>query len=121
MKLEMGPHPNSYTSRWIKKGPYIKITDLCHISISIDKFYQDFIACDVVDIDACHMILGRPWQHDVDATHRSKEKIYVFPWKGKIVSMRPIPPAPRPTKEEEPKFISISNRVKSSVDSKHKK
>ena len=31
--------------------------------------------------------------------------------------MRPIPPPPKPTKEEEPKFISICNRGKSSVDS----
>ena len=52
-----------------KKGPSIKVTNLCHVSISIGKFYQDFVACDVVDMDACHILLGRLWQHDIDATH----------------------------------------------------
>nr|GEV61298.1 transposon Ty3-I Gag-Pol polyprotein [Tanacetum cinerariifolium] len=25
---------------------------------------------DVVDMEACHVLLGRPWQHDMDATHQ---------------------------------------------------
>ena len=35
--------------------------------------------------------------------------------------MRPTPPAPKPTKEDKPKFISICNRDESSVDSKETK
>lgn len=33
--------------------------------ISIGKFYQDEVECDVVDMDASHILLGRSWQHDV--------------------------------------------------------
>ena len=29
-------------------------------------------------MDACHLTLGRPWQYDVDATHRCKDNVYVF-------------------------------------------
>ena len=97
------------------------MTNLCHVPISIDKFYQDSVACDVVDVDAFHILLGRPWQHDIDATHRGKEDIYVFPWKGKRVSMRPISPAPKATKEEEPKYIFICNQGESSMESKKTK
>jgi len=32
----------------------------------------------VVDVDTCHILFGRPWQYDVDATHKSKENIYIF-------------------------------------------
>jgi len=53
----------------------------------------------VIDIDACYILLGRPWQHDVDASYRGKENICVFPWKGKRVAIRSIPPAPKPIKE----------------------
>ena len=66
--------------------------------------------CKAVDIDACHILLERSWHYDVSATHKSKENIYMFNWKGKRVSMRPIPPAPKPTKEEDSKFTSICNQ-----------
>ena len=72
--------------------------DLCYVPISIGEFFQDFIACDVVNMDKCHILLGKPWQHDFNATHKEKENIYMFTWKRKGVAMRPIPPAPRFTK-----------------------
>jgi len=52
--------------------------------------------------------LRRPWQRDVDATHRGKMNIYMFNWKGKIVAMRSILPALKFTKEKESKFISYA-------------
>ena len=96
LMLETKPHPHPYTIGWITKG---KGTDICHVSISITKFYQDSVACDVVDMNACHILLGRPLQYDVDATHRGQENIYVFPWKGKRVSTRPIIPIPNPAEK----------------------
>ena len=42
------------------------------------KYYVDEVVCDVVEMDACCLILGRPWQYDVDATHRCKDNVYVF-------------------------------------------
>ena len=45
----------------------------------------------------------------------------MFTWKDKRIVMKPIPPNPRPTKEERPKFISICNRVEFFVDSKETK
>ena len=103
LKLETESYPG-----WIKKGPCIKVMNLFQAPISIGKFYQDSVTCDV-DMDACHALLGRPWQHDVDATHRGQRNIYMFTWEGKRIAMKPIPPAPKPTKEEKSKFISICN------------
>ena len=77
LKLEMKPYLHPYTIGWIKKGLAIKKTDQCHVSVSIDKFYQDFVACDGVNLDICYILLGRPWQHDVDATPKGKENIYI--------------------------------------------
>ena len=49
-------------------------------------------------MNKCHILLGRPWQHDVDATHQERENMYMFTWKGKRVAMRPISPTTRSTK-----------------------
>jgi len=95
----MKPHPHTYTIGGIKKSPCIKVTNLCHVPISIGKFYQDFTTCDIVDMDACHIHSERPWQQDVNATHRGKRNIYMFTWEGKRIAMKLIPPVPKLTKE----------------------
>jgi len=46
------------------------------------------------------------------------KKTSVFPWKGKRVVIRSIPPAPKSIEEEKTKFISICNRREFFVESK---
>ena len=85
------------------------------------SFIKIFVACDAVDIDACHILLERSWQHDVNATHQGKTNIYMFTCEDKKIAMKPIPPVPKPTKEEKLKFISIYNRGEFLVESKETK
>nr|GEU79611.1 transposon Ty3-I Gag-Pol polyprotein [Tanacetum cinerariifolium] len=33
---------------------------------------------------------GRPWQHDVNATHQGKSNMYLFKWSGKTIAMLPL-------------------------------
>jgi hypothetical protein len=50
----------------------------------------DEITCDVVKIDAYHMIRGRPWQYDVDITYKGKDNVYVFMRGGQKVVLGPL-------------------------------
>jgi len=76
-------------------------------SIPIGELYLDFVTCDVVDMDNCHILLERPWQHDIDATRKGEENIYTFTWKGKRVIMRPISLTSKSTKEKASELVSM--------------
>lgn len=69
-------HPNPYFVGWIKKGSETKVTKLCKVHFNIGKWYWDELTCDVVEMDACHLILGRPWQSYNFVTHEGRSNTY---------------------------------------------
>ena len=77
------------------------------------KCYVDEVVCDVVKVDACHSILGRPWQYDVYATHSCKDNVYVFFKNGKKIIIDPIKEgsAPKAFKVEGKPSLLIVNNV----------
>lgn len=34
--------------------------------------------CDIIPMDGCHLLLGKPWQYDRDAQHDGKKNVYVI-------------------------------------------
>ncbi|XP_028556538.1 uncharacterized protein LOC110116452 [Dendrobium catenatum] len=66
IKTMKNPHP--YKIGWVKKGMEIMASEMCRIQFSIGKHYSCEVLCDVVEMDVCHLILGRPWQFDVGKT-----------------------------------------------------
>ena len=56
----------------------------------MDKCYVDEVVCYVVEMDACHLIMDRPWHYDVDATYRCKNNVYVFFKNDRKIVLGPI-------------------------------
>ena len=61
LKLKTEQHPQPYKLYWLEKGNEIEVNTRYCISFSIGNKYKDEVWCDVVPINACHLLLGRPW------------------------------------------------------------
>ena len=59
LQLPVEKHLNPYTIGWIKAAERIEVKERYKVPFSIGK-YQDEIFCDIVDMDACHLLFGRP-------------------------------------------------------------
>jgi len=64
LKLSTTPHPAPYTIQWLNHDKNIQVFSRCLLTSSIGKNYNDEIWCDVIPMDACHVLLGRPWLFD---------------------------------------------------------
>ena len=53
--------------------------------------YKDKKNCDVVEMDAYHLLLGRPWQYDVNSKHDGRNNVYIITKNGKEYTMTPFP------------------------------
>ncbi|TNV97344.1 hypothetical protein C5H24_12795, partial [Xylella fastidiosa] len=69
LNLKTEAHPNPYKLSWLKKGNEVKVSKRCLVSFSMASKYKDSAWCDVVAMDACHLLLGRPWQYDRKVAH----------------------------------------------------
>ena len=100
LNLKTEKRSSPYKIAWIKKGPEIRVMDVCKVPLSIGKYYKDKVTSDVVDMDASHVLLGRTWHFDVDATYKGRDNTYMFWWYDKKILLLPKKP------EKGPKGVS---------------
>ena len=71
--LKLKTVSNPYQLCWLQKGNEIKVSKRCLVSFSIVKSYKHDVWCDVALMDACHLLLGRPWHYfDTNTLNRLK-------------------------------------------------
>jgi len=54
--------------------------------------YKDVAECDVVPMQACNILLGRPWQFDRDSMHHGRTNQYSFLFHDKKIMLHPMLP-----------------------------
>jgi len=86
-------HPHPYKLQWINQGKGLHVNSWCLIPLSIGKSYQDEIWCDIIPMDACHILLGRPWLFDRKVTYDGYLNTYTFSKDGKTITLAPLSPS----------------------------
>lgn len=66
-------HPRPHKLSRFKKGNEVIVNSRCLISFSIDNKYFDNVLCNVVVMDACHLLLDRLWQYDHKVVDNEKK------------------------------------------------
>ena len=84
-------HPKPYNLGWFNNHDGIKVNKQCTVSLSLGRYEQD-VLCDVVPMQACHVLLGRPWQFDNKVTHDGFTNRYTFICNSKSIKLVPLSP-----------------------------
>jgi len=68
LNLALIPHPKPYKLHWLNEDEDIIGKHQLDIKLSIRK-YKDKVLCDVIPMEACHILLGRLWKFDQKTSH----------------------------------------------------
>nr|GEY17885.1 reverse transcriptase domain-containing protein [Tanacetum cinerariifolium] len=81
---------------WLKKGNLVKVTHRCLVHFSIGNKYTDELWCKVIPMDACHILLGRPWLYDRRVKHDGYSNTYTFKKDGVSITLASLNPKDAP-------------------------
>ncbi|XP_019096023.1 PREDICTED: uncharacterized protein LOC104779116 [Camelina sativa] len=91
LRLTTEKHPKPYKLQWLNDDGEMKVSIQVKIPIVIGK-YEDEVLCDVLPMEASHILLGRPWQSDRRTSHDGFTNHYSFEFKGKKIILVPLTP-----------------------------
>jgi hypothetical protein len=89
LELETTGHLSPYKVSWLQKGHQVNFIKQCLVEFKIGG-YNDKILCDVIPMDVCHLLLGRPWQYDRNVIHDGKMNTYTLEKNGRTHMLLPI-------------------------------
>lgn len=60
LKLQRLKHPKPYQIELIRYVHKILASEQCLVKLKIGEYYDE-VLCDIMHMDVCHILLGRPW------------------------------------------------------------
>ncbi|KAK7263636.1 hypothetical protein RJT34_31230 [Clitoria ternatea] len=91
MGLELIDHPSPYKLQWLNEKGEMVVNKQVLINFTIGT-YRDEVKCDVVPMEATHILLGRPWQFDRKVLHEGFTNTFTFKLDDKKIVLHPLTP-----------------------------
>ncbi|CAO2817428.1 unnamed protein product [Amaranthus hypochondriacus] len=76
---------------WLDNNASGSVSKQCLVGFCIGS-YKDKVLCDVLEMSACHVLLGRPWQYDRKSIHNGYTNTYTVRHEGKLKDLIPLSP-----------------------------
>jgi len=90
LHLQVVPHPNPYKLQWINEDGELTVDKKVKVEFYVGN-YKDNVICDVVPMEACHILLGRPRQFDKKTMHNGLTNEITFTHNEKKSILNPLP------------------------------
>jgi len=84
-------HAKPYRLQWLNDSGEVKVTKQVVVPFSIRKYVEE-VLCDMVPMQASHILLGRPWQYDWKAIHDGVKNRYTIVKDGKTITLVSLTP-----------------------------
>lgn len=88
--LPIENHLEPYQLTWLKKGHIVRMTQGCLVHFSIGNKYNDEVWCEVIPMDACRLLLGRPWQYNRQVKYDGYRNTHSFKKDGLNIVLAPL-------------------------------
>lgn len=89
LDLVSEPLPSPYKLGWLHHGNKLTVTHRTLVKFSVGDAYKDQVYCDLVPMDPCHLLLGRPWEFDRRVIHDGYLNTYTFKFNGRTFTLKP--------------------------------
>jgi len=87
--LTTRPHPHPYYIQWVNSYDRIKVTEIAHIEFSIG-FYKGSLDFDIVPLQVCQLLLGKPWISENNVVHDTIANKYSFKYHDRKITLIPM-------------------------------
>ncbi|XP_071902701.1 uncharacterized protein [Coffea arabica] len=91
LSLPTSEHPRPYKLQWLNNSGEVRVLKQVLVTFRIGR-YADDVMCDVVPMQAAHILLGRPWQFDKRVTFDGFLNKYSFMHNCKKITLAPLTP-----------------------------
>jgi len=91
LQLRTKVHPTPYFLLWLKQRNEVTISKQALIAFSVGPYCSE-VLCDVLPMNACHLLLSTPWSYGNHVIHDGHANTYAFKYIGRNLTLTLLSP-----------------------------